>query len=63
MKIIVGLGNIGKQYEHTVHNMGFDCVDRVAEKLGITQPTVNRWMKGECEPNFSKLLSLNNHCL
>ena len=30
----------------------------LAEKLGITQPTVNRWMKGECEPNFSKLLSL-----
>lgn len=35
MKVVIGLGNIGKQYEHTVHNMGFDCVDRVAEKLNI----------------------------
>ncbi len=42
MKIIVGLGNIGKEYEHTVHNMGFDCVDRVAEKLGV-QFTKNKF--------------------
>ncbi|MBP3345061.1 MAG: aminoacyl-tRNA hydrolase [Clostridia bacterium] len=35
MIIIVGLGNIGKAYENTVHNMGFKVIDKLAEKLGI----------------------------
>lgn len=32
--IIVGLGNIGKQYETTRHNAGFIAVDYIAEKFG-----------------------------
>ncbi len=36
MKIIVGLGNIGNEYEKTNHNAGFMVVDRVALQLGFT---------------------------
>ncbi len=32
--LIVGLGNIGAEYEHTRHNIGFDIVSVMAEKLG-----------------------------
>lgn len=35
MYIIVGLGNPGKQYENTRHNIGFDVIDRLAAKENI----------------------------
>ena len=35
MYIIVGLGNPGKQYENTRHNMGFLAVDLLAVKYNI----------------------------
>ena len=35
MYIIAGLGNPGKKYENTRHNMGFLAVDLLAEKYGI----------------------------
>lgn len=33
MKIIIGLGNPGKEYEHTRHNAGFLTVDKIAENF------------------------------
>ena len=34
MKLIVGLGNPGIEYQFTPHNMGFLAVDRIAEQHG-----------------------------
>ena len=37
--LIVGLGNIGTEYEHTRHNIGFDILDFfVQQKGGLFQP-------------------------
>ncbi|MDD6224497.1 MAG: aminoacyl-tRNA hydrolase [bacterium] len=35
MKLIVGLGNPGREYENTRHNIGFFIIDKFANKLGI----------------------------
>ena len=36
MKLIVGLGNIRREYENTRHNIGFMVVDELAKRLGVT---------------------------
>ena len=36
MKLVVGLGNPGKEYINTRHNVGFDIVDIFAEKYNCS---------------------------
>lgn len=40
--VIAGLGNIGEEYQHTRHNIGFDIVDALAQKHGVVF-TPNRY--------------------
>ncbi|MFE8704036.1 aminoacyl-tRNA hydrolase [Cytobacillus sp. FJAT-54145] len=44
MKLIIGLGNPGKQYDKTRHNIGFDIIDALSERLNI--PLDNSKLKG-----------------
>ena len=35
IKLVVGLGNPGKEYKYTRHNMGFMVLDEIAKRLEI----------------------------
>ncbi len=45
MKLIVGLGNPGRKYDGTRHNIGFDVVDALASRFGIdlTRERFHSW--------------------
>lgn len=43
MKLIAGLGNPGREYERTAHNVGFDVVDSLCRDLGGSWQTASRF--------------------
>lgn len=43
--LVVGLGNIGAEYEDTRHNIGFRCVEALGASQGITDWTTKKDLK------------------
>ena len=51
MKLVVGLGNPGRRYEATRHNVGYAVLAELARKFGVTPPKALY----QPEPKFSQL--------
>ncbi len=60
IKMVVGLGNPGKEYERTRHNIGFRVIDLLAGRLNIKNLRKYRfgWALGRAEFEGKKLILL-----
>lgn len=57
MYLIAGLGNPGRQYEMTRHNIGFHTIDYIADRLGVKVKKLKyKAIYGDAEINGEKVL-------
>ena len=59
MKCIIGLGNIGKEYDNTRHNLGFIALDNICAKYGVKiDKKLKKSIYGETNINGEKVVFL-----
>ncbi len=57
MKLIVGLGNYGKEFDNTYHNLGFFAVDKLSDEYGLD------FTKNECKAKTCSVYLKNTKLL
>jgi len=43
IRLVAGLGNPGREYDGTRHNVGFAVLDRIASKFGVSFVKESKW--------------------
>ena len=67
MKLIAGLGNPGREYHRTRHNIGFEVIDELAKRGGITfesapaEALIGRWRRADEAVLLVKPLTFMNN--
>ena len=61
--LILGIGNVGHDYENTRHNIGFDVVDKLALELKVSFDSVKLAFRAEAKYKGKKLILIkpNNY--
>ena len=61
--LILGIGNIGHDYENTRHNIGFDVIDKLALELKVSFDSVKLGFRAEAKYKGKKLILIkpNNY--
>lgn len=56
MYIIAGLGNPGREYINTRHNIGFDVIDALVDKYNISEELKHKAMIGRGQIGGQKVV-------
>ena len=58
MKLVLGIGNPGVQYQYTKHNLGFDVIDCIVQKLKLSPKIKFNGVYYEYNNNGEKIIFL-----
>lgn len=56
--LVVGLGNVGSEYQNTRHNIGFDVVDHIAQEKKVSFETLRYGQLAQTTHRGKKLILL-----